>query len=114
MVNNNAFFGLIIPFGISLMAVRGLSASNFLSRYRLKAIAALRANTIHSITFRKRNNISFVEAGAASGFNASEYILVVHSPMLNELVSHTEYARKKPISAKGMAKMVWENLISDK
>jgi hypothetical protein len=49
-VNTNAFFGVMIPLGISLMAVLGFSASHFLSRYLLKAMAALRAKTIQRIT----------------------------------------------------------------
>jgi cytochrome c biogenesis factor len=50
MVNARAFLGVIIPFGISLIAVLGFIASHLWSRKRLKAIAALLANTIHSIT----------------------------------------------------------------
>ena len=54
-VNLSALLALIIPLGISLMAVLGFFASNSLSRYLLKAIAALLANTMHKIT--KMNTI---------------------------------------------------------
>lgn len=57
MMKNKAFLGLIIPAGISLMAVRGFKASNFLSIKRLNAIAELRAVTIHANTNKK----SFIE-----------------------------------------------------
>lgn len=50
IMKNNAFFGFIIPDGISLIAVRGFKASNFLSTKRLKAIAELRAVIIHNNT----------------------------------------------------------------
>lgn len=43
------FFGMI-PDGISLTAVRGFNLSKRSSMYLLKAIAALRAKTIHKIT----------------------------------------------------------------
>jgi len=49
-VNTKALFAEIIPEGISLIAVLGFFASKFLSRYRLKAIAALRAKTIQRTT----------------------------------------------------------------
>jgi hypothetical protein len=52
-VNLRALLALIIPLGISLMAVLGFFASNSLSKYLLKAIAALLANTMHSITKMK-------------------------------------------------------------
>ena len=52
-VNLSALFALMIPLGISLIAVLGFCASNFLSRNLLKAIAALLANTIHSKTKMK-------------------------------------------------------------
>lgn len=53
ITNHKALFDLIIPAGISLMAVRGFFASKLLSNQRLKAIAAERANTIHKITKMK-------------------------------------------------------------
>jgi hypothetical protein len=52
-VNLRALLALIMPLGISLMAVLGFCASNSLSRYLLNAIAALLANTIHKITKMK-------------------------------------------------------------
>jgi|LakMenE18May11ns_1017448.scaffolds.fasta_scaffold8638087_1 hypothetical protein len=52
-VNLRALLALMIPLGISLMAVLGFFASNSLSKYLLKAIAALLANTIHNITKMK-------------------------------------------------------------
>jgi hypothetical protein len=48
-VNLNALPALMIPLGISLIAVLGFFASNSLSRYLLKAMAALLANTIHKM-----------------------------------------------------------------
>lgn len=50
IVKRNALLGEIIPLGISRMAVRGFFASKLLSKYRLKAIAALRAVIIQMIT----------------------------------------------------------------
>ena len=50
MVNHKALFAEITPEGISLIAVLGFLESNCRSEYRLKAIAAERANTIHKIT----------------------------------------------------------------
>lgn len=48
--NHKACFFFTIPAGISRTAVLGFNASNRSSIYRLKAMAALRANTIQSIT----------------------------------------------------------------
>ena len=79
MMKNSAFFGLIIPAGISLMAVRGFKASNFLSIKRLKAIAELRAVTIHTNT--SNNN-----------FNEKEW--------------PSDKANVKPINANGKANIV--------
>ena len=56
ITKNKALFDLITPAGISLIAVRGFFASKFLSSQRLKAMAAERAKTMHSIT-----KISFVK-----------------------------------------------------
>src|SRR5258708_18048011 len=50
IVNSKRLSDLRIPAGISRIAVRGFFASNCLSRYRLKAIAALRANNMQRIT----------------------------------------------------------------
>ena len=67
MVNVNAFFGVIIPFGISRMAVRGLSASQRRSKKRLKAMAALRAVIMQMSTKPNRARISEDEEGMLSG-----------------------------------------------
>ena len=56
----NALEGEIIPDGISRIAVRGFFSSMALSMYLLKAIAALRAKTIHSITNKKRRILNGV------------------------------------------------------
>ena len=56
ITKRSALFGAIMPRGISRMAVLGFRASKFLSRYRLKAIAALLAVTIHINTNTKRIN----------------------------------------------------------
>ena len=50
IVNSNALFDCITPAGISLTAVRGLSASYLASSQRLKAIAAERANIMQPTT----------------------------------------------------------------
>lgn len=80
MTNAKADFGLIIPAGTSLMAVLGFNLSIFLSRNRLKAIAALRAKTIHRITNIKLN----------------------HEKSTVDWLT----AKKNPSKAKGSAKMV--------
>jgi hypothetical protein len=77
----NAAFGLIIPVGISLFFVRWFFLSYSRSIYLLKLIAALRAKTMHNITKNK----------------------VIHG---NPFISDSYHARKKPIKAKGMAKIV--------
>ena len=81
--NSIAFFSEIIPDGISLIAVRGFLASKFLSSQRLKAIAALLAKPMQS-----RTNIN----NCHHGFEVMKKALFK--------------ARKKPINAKGIAKMV--------
>ncbi len=43
ITNRKALLAEIIPFGISRIAVRGFFASKLLSKYLLKAMAALRA-----------------------------------------------------------------------
>jgi len=55
IVKRNALLGPMMPAGISLMAVRGFCASKLLSRYRLKAMAALRAVITQMMT-----NMNFV------------------------------------------------------
>ena len=50
IINSIALFALIIPAGISLIAVRGFFASKFLSSQRLKAMAADRAKIMHRMT----------------------------------------------------------------
>lgn len=53
----------IFPAGISLVTVLGFLASIFLSKYLLKAIAAFRAKTIHSITSANKSQLNgFFEA----------------------------------------------------
>ena len=80
--------GLILPAGISLRAVRGLSLSNLWSAYLLKPIAAFLAKTMHSNTrINKRHVNSF-------------------SPVLT--------AVKNPSRAKGMANTVWLNFTREK
>ena len=66
ITNRSALFGAIMPRGISLMAVLGFLASKFLSRYRLKAIAALLAVTIQINTNTKR-----IKSGPEPGDPAS-------------------------------------------
>ena len=89
ITNINAFFGVIVPFGISLTsAVLGFAKSIFLSIYLLNAIAALLANTIHNTTNTKESQLIL-----------EEFKLM---------------AKKKPIIANGRAKIVWLNFISDK
>lgn len=83
----SAFLAFIILDGISRTAVLGFKTSKCLSIYLLNAIAALRANTIHKMT------------------NKNKSIRKVYCNLI---------AKKKPINAKGKAKMVWLNLISDK
>ena len=51
IVNQSAALAEMIPAGISRMAVRGFFASMFRSAHRLKAIALVRAKTIHRSTF---------------------------------------------------------------
>ena len=80
--------GLILPAGISRSLVRGFLASMFLSRYRLNAMAELRANTIH-----KSIMASFC-----------------HSNLWSVVVT----AKKKPMNANGMANMVCEKVTNDK
>ena len=87
MIKNKAFFGLIIPAGISLMAVRGFKTSNFLSIKRLKAIAELRAVIMQAST------------------NKNDF---------NENVNPSCRANANPMQANGNAKTVWLNFTRDK
>ena len=91
ITKTNALFADKIPAGISRIAVRGFLASKCLSRYLLNAMAALLAVIIQIIT-----NNSFLT------------INIFHNPFIDPLV--TGIAIKKPIIAKGIAKMVCENL----
>ena len=91
IVNRNALLAEIIPDGISRIAVRGFLASKFLSKYRLKAIAALRAVTIQIIT--NKNLYPYLKYHGLLLSNASLFII----------------PNAKPIIANGNAKIVWEN-----
>jgi hypothetical protein len=82
--NMDAEFLLIIPAGISLPLVLGLSESNLLSASLLNPIAAFRANTMHS--------------------KISKSTLILKS------YSSSDTPRENPINAKGIAKIVCENL----
>ena len=85
----SADFALIEPLGICLtIFVLGLAVSISLSIYLLKAIAAERAKIIHKIT--KANNFQF------------------------KLPFVWDIPKKKPISANGIAKIVWLNLIKER
>lgn len=82
----SALEAAISPAGISRSAVLGFLASKFLSRYRLNAIAALRAVTIQTIT--RRNNFT-------TGTDPNPLCLETRqSPSVN------------PMMAKGRANMV--------
>lgn len=89
----------MMPAGISLMAVLGFNASKLASRYRLKAIAALLAKTIHAITRTSFNKITA----------ADRLVFVVKVPVPDSNGAYLT-ASTKPIIAKGIAKMVCENL----
>ena len=80
IVNINASFELILPEGISRIAVLGFCASISLSKYLLKAIAEFLAKIMHNTI---RNSLSQLNS----------------CPV-------TEMARKKPINANGIAKIV--------
>ncbi len=89
ITKNNALLFEIMPAGISLIAVRGFNASNRASNQRLNPIAALRANTMHNTTSKKINQKGFCFE-ATSGVNSVAVLT----------------ARKNPINAKGIAKIV--------
>ena len=93
ITNNSAFAEEIIPLGISLIFVRTFSLSNLLSAQRLNAMAALRAKTIHRIILKNRSQ---------------------SMRLLFSSIESVGDARKNPIIAKGIAKMVWLNFIRDK
>jgi hypothetical protein len=88
ITNSKVFLLEIIPLGISRMAVRGFNASKFLSSQRLKAIAALLAKIMQRIT--SINVYPYLKYhGAEFAFDS---LIII--------------PRKKPINAKGIAKMV--------
>ena len=83
------------------MAVRGFLASKFLSNQRLKAMAALRAVTMQRMT--KTNIIQ--------SRGLCKWLLLAHPIVLFRFhcpKNHGEVktARKNPINANGIAKMV--------
>lgn len=85
----NAAFGFMLPFGISLTAaVLSFALSMSRSMYLLKAMAALLAKTMHRTTFKRS--------------------------IPSKLKVEYSIAKKYPINAKGNAKMVWLNFISDR
>jgi hypothetical protein len=93
----------IIPEGISLIAVLGFFASKCLSRYRLNAIAALRAKTMHSTTRTNFTNRNFHQVKFVTSHPHPIDLLRFHCPLSKFAVVK---ARKKPIIANGIAKMV--------
>ena len=84
-VKSKAFLAEIIPAGTSRAAVRGFLASKVLSKYRLKAMAAFRAVTMHTSMRTKVSTLKGCSLGSKKN------------------------AKAKPIKAKGKAKMVWLN-----
>ena len=85
----SAALGFMLPFGISrTAAVRLFALSIARSIYLLKAMAALRAKTMHNTTFKSR--------------------------IASKLKVEYSIAKKYPISANGKAKMVWLNLMSER
>ena len=88
ITNVKASLAEILPAGISLVTVLGFFASIFLSKYLLNAIAAFLAKTMQSITSKNSNQLN--------GF------AVEVTP------------KKKPIKAKGSAKMECANKTSEK
>ena len=80
IVNINASFELILPEGISRIAVHGLCASISLSKYLLKAIAAFLAKIMHNTISKSFSQLNSCPV--------------------------SEMARKKPIKANGIAKTV--------
>ena len=120
IVKINAFFGLIIPAGISRTAVLGFKASYFASSQRLNAIAALRANIMHRITRTKYSVIAmyglYNSKELLMPFNEKESFQPIerfrfHWPVKVGLLNNP---KKKPTSAKGIAKMLCENFTKDR
>ena len=104
ITKSKALFALMMPAGISRIAVRGFFASKFLSSQRLKAMAAERAKTMQRMI---RSKVSHSDLGLST-LTKSLYELVIAISMVSFA------ARKKPISAKGIAKMVWANLTRER
>lgn len=93
--NTNAFFGVIIPAGISRIAVLGFFSSYFLSTYRLNAMAALRAVIMQMSTNKNlypENDVRFILSAC----------IIVYKPNV------------KPIKANGSAKTVCENFTKER
>src|SRR4051812_612636 len=113
IVNRNALSADIIPLGISLIAVRGFFASKLLSKYLLKAIAALLAVTMQMST--KMNLMPIVLHQTKFVVSLPQPILLFkfHCPVIT-FNGFLTVAKKNPINAKGKAKMVCENLTNDK
>lgn len=88
IVNISAAVGEIFPAGISRFIVLGFLASIERSRYLLKAMAVLRAKTMHNNMYKRIMK--------SKGF------------------SDCALAIKKPMNAKGNAKTVWANLTREK
>jgi hypothetical protein len=110
MVKINAWLAEIIPLGISLIAVLGFFASKFLSKYLLKDIAALRAVIMQRITRINLPDKSAKEPGTAEKIFSCG--LVCHPGSISEsFFLQARIPKKKPIRAKGIAKMVWLNFI---
>lgn len=86
-----------IPAGISRIAVRGLRASKCRSKYRLNAMAALRAVTIQTNTSNSFTKMACVKIPAMVP-DAVPFVCLTCG-----------MAKQNPINAKGMAKMVCEN-----
>ena len=102
ITKSNAFSADKIPAGISRIAVRGFLASKCLSRYLLNAIAALLAEIIQIIT---NNSFQSIKGSLIIRIDPSG----VRSINLLGTIAFGK-AIKKPIIAKGNAKIVCENL----
>ena len=83
----------IVPAGISRERVRSFTASIFLSAYLLNAMAAVRAKTMRRITLTNKKLFHSVK------------LLKCKAPPWEGL-GEAFTPRKKPITAKGSAKMV--------
>lgn len=122
IIKSRAFCGLIIPAGISRTAVLGLEASYLASSQRLKAIAAERAKTMQSTTSKKYFEIT--NQGFAPVYNCSTRLPVAtvdktevcHPGITVKAAKLLNLFKpiKKPTNAKGIAKMVWENLMRER